>query len=117
MQVFGNLYGTPRRPLEEHLANGDDVLLEIDVKGALAVREAFPDAVLVFLAPPNREEQRARLTGRASDDPAEIERRLAEAAAEEAVAAQFDHVVVNDDLETALRELTAIVAGQRAEQT
>jgi guanylate kinase len=111
--VFGHLYGTPRRPLEAHLAAGDDVLLEIDVQGAMAVRAAFPDAVLVFLLPPSREAQRARLLGRGSDDPDTVERRLAGAEAEEALAGHFDHVVVNDDLEAAVDEVAAILDSHR----
>ncbi|MGH9001715.1 MAG: guanylate kinase [Acidimicrobiia bacterium] len=111
--VYGRRYGTPRRPLEERLAAGDDVLLEIDIQGALTVRRAFPEAVLVFLRPPSREVQGARLEGRAADDPAEIARRLAQAEAEEAMSARFDHVVVNDELETAVSEVAAILAGHR----
>jgi guanylate kinase len=112
--VYGRRYGTPRRPLEERLAAGDDVLLEIDIQGALTVQAAFPEAVLVFLRPPSREVQGQRLEGRAADDATEIARRLAEAEAEEAMAARFDHVVVNDQLETAVTEVAAILAGHRA---
>ncbi|MGH9001449.1 MAG: guanylate kinase [Acidimicrobiia bacterium] len=112
-EVFGSSYGTPRRPLEEHLSAGDDVLLEIDVQGALAVREAFPDAVLVFLRPPSRAAQRARLEGRGDPAPDEVERRLGEADAEEAMAGAFDHVVVNDDLERAVWEVAGILAARR----
>jgi guanylate kinase len=111
--VFGHLYGTPRRPLEERLSRGADVLLEIDVQGAMAVREQFPGAVLVFLLPPSREVQRERLVGRAGDDPAVIERRLALAQEEEAMAAHFDHVLVNDDLQTAVDEVAAILESHR----
>ena len=78
-EVYGDLKGTPRAAVEEHLAAGSDVLLEIDVQGALAVRERFPEAVLVFLRPPSREEQRRRLEGRAVGDAvqrATIDRRL-----------------------------------------
>jgi guanylate kinase len=111
--VYGDLKGTPRAPVEEHLAAGDDVLLEIDVQGALAVRDAHPDAVLVFVRAPSREEQRRRLVARGQDDPDVIERRLAEAAAEEALADRFDAVVVNDDPNRASDEVAAILAGQR----
>lgn len=113
-EVFGHLYGTPRRPLEERLAAGDDVILEIDVQGAMAVRAAFPEAILVFLRPPSREAQRARLTSRGGDDPATIEHRLTQAEAEEAIAGRFDHVVVNDDLEAAVAEVAAILAAHRS---
>jgi guanylate kinase len=113
--VFGELKGTPRAPVEEHLAAGQDVLLEIDVQGALAVREAFPDAaLLVFVRPPSREEQRRRLVERGVDDPAEIERRLAGAAAEEAYAGEFDAVVVNDDVDTAVDEVAGILMSRRS---
>lgn len=112
-EVFGHLYGTPRRSVEEHLARGDDVLLEIDVQGAMAVRGQIPDAVLVFLRPPSREVQRERLISRGGDDPAVIEHRLALAREEEAMAVHFDHVVVNDDLETAVEEVTAILEAHR----
>jgi guanylate kinase len=108
-EVFGHLYGTPRRPLVEHLAAGDDVILEIDVQGAMAVREAFPEAVLVFLRPPNREVQRSRLVARAGDAPDIIERRLAKADAEESMAGHFDLVVVNDVLEAAVERVAAIL--------
>lgn len=111
--VYGHRYGTPRRPLAERLAAGDDVLLEIDLQGAEAVKQAFPDAVLVFLRPPSRDVQRERLVSRAGDDPEAIGRRLARAEAEEAMAGHFDHVVVNDDLETAVAEVAAILAGHR----
>jgi guanylate kinase len=111
--VYGDLYGTPRGPVEEHLATGDDVLLEVDVQGALAVRDAFPDAVLVFVKAPSREEQRRRLFERGQDDPEAIERRLARAEAEEAATDRFDAVIVNDDADRAGREVAAILEAQR----
>jgi guanylate kinase len=107
--VYGDLKGTPRGPVEEHLAAGQDVLLEVDVQGALAVREVFPEAVLVFVRAPSREVQRERLFGRGQDDPAALERRLAAAEAEEALADRFDHVLVNDDAGRAAEELAAIL--------
>jgi guanylate kinase len=111
--VYGDLYGTPRAPVEEHLAAGDDVLLEVDVQGALAVREKYPDAVLVFVKAPSREEQRRRLLERGRDDPAAIERRLAQAETEEAAADRFDGVVVNDDADRASQEVAAILGAHR----
>jgi guanylate kinase len=112
-EVYGDLYGTPRAPVEEHLASGHDVVLEIDVKGALAVRRSRPDALLVFVMPPSRDEQRRRLTGRRSDTAAEVERRLGEAEAEERKAAEFDAVVVNDDLGAAVDALATILQARR----
>jgi guanylate kinase len=111
--VYGDLKGTPRGPVEEHLAAGDDVLLEVDVQGAMAVRAAFPDAVLVFVKAPSREVQRARLLERGQDDPAAVDLRLAEADAEEALADQFDAVIVNDDVDRAVQQVAAILASRR----
>jgi guanylate kinase len=112
--VYDARYGTPRAPIEEHLAAGDDVVLELDVQGARAVREQYPDALLVFVAPPSREVQRARLLGRDPDaDLAALERRLDQAEAEERAARDFDAVVVNDDLNRAVDEVAAILAARR----
>ena len=111
--VYGDLKGTPRAPVDEHLAAGDDVLLEVDVQGALAVREAHPDAVLLFLKAPSRDEQRRRLVERGEDDPEAIERRLARADEEEALADRFDAVVVNDDPDRAADEVAAILRAHR----
>lgn len=117
-EVYGDLKGTPRAPVLEHLAAGHDVLLEVDVQGALAVREACPDALLVFLRPPSREAQRERLLGRADGDPRQLagaRRRLEAADEEEALAGRFDAVVVNDSVERAAAELAAILGRRRAE--
>ena len=114
--VYGDLKGTPRGPVKEHLAQGDDVLLEIDVQGALAVRSVFPDALLIFLRPPSRDEQRRRLLDRDPDvDATDLERRLAEADTEEALASEFDAVVVNDDLDRAVLELQRLVTERRGD--
>lgn len=110
-EVFGARYGTPRAPVEEHLAAGHDVVAEVDVQGALAVREAFPEALLVFVMPPSREVQRRRLLDRDPNaDADELERRLAEADAEEALGATFDVQVVNDDLDRVVDEIEALLA-------
>lgn len=113
-EVFGNLYGTPRAQVEQHLAAGEDVVLEIDVQGALAVQEALPQALLVFVAAPSREAQRARLEARGTDSPEVIERRLAAAAAEEAEAGRFDATVINDDVSAAVDQAAGILASRRA---
>jgi guanylate kinase len=111
--VYGDLKGTPRAPVEERLAASDDVLLEVDVQGALAVREIFPDAVLVFVRAPSRQEQRRRLVARGEDNADAIDRRLARADAEEALADRFDAVVVNDDPDRATDEVAAILHAHR----
>jgi guanylate kinase len=110
-EVFGDLKGTPRRPVEEHLAAGQDVLLEIDVQGALKVKQLVPTAVLVFLQPPSPEELRRRLVERGTETPESLDRRLSAAAAEQAQAPAFDHVVVNDDLERVVAEVAGILSG------
>jgi guanylate kinase len=113
--VYGDLKGTPRQFVLDALAGGHDVLLELDVHGALAVREAIPDALLVFVRAPSPEEQRRRIEERGADDPEAVERRLARAEAEERIAeAEFDAVIVNDDLGRAVSELAAIVEERRS---
>ena len=112
--VYGDLKGTPDAPVRDFLAAGDDVLLEVDVQGALAVRRRYPDALLVFVRPPSREEQRARLTKRGQDSAEQIERRLAAAAAEEEQASSFDAVIVNDDVDRAAAQVAAILDRRRA---
>lgn len=113
-EVYGDLKGTPRRPVQEHLAAGTDVLIEVDVQGSLAIREAYPDALLVFVHPPSREVQRQRLLERdPGADAAELETRLAQAEAEESLASAFDAVIVNDDLERAVGEIAALVEAHR----
>jgi guanylate kinase len=111
--VYDDLKGTPREPVERHLAAGDDVLLEVDVQGALAVKEQYPDACLVFLKAPSPEEQRRRIEARGDTDEADVQRRLAAAAAEEALADRFDAVVVNDDVDTAVAEVAGILNARR----
>jgi guanylate kinase len=110
-EVFGDLKGTPRGPVDDHLAAGEDVHLEIDVQGALRVREQYPNAVLVFVRPPSPGELRRRLVSRGTETPESLDRRLAAAAAEEARAPEFDHVVVNDDLERVVAEVAGILSG------
>jgi guanylate kinase len=113
-EVYGQLKGTPRAAVVEALAAGRDVLLEIDVQGALAVREQYPEALMVFLRAPDTGEQEARLRGRDTDDPEQLARRLETARAEEALADRFDAVVVNDDVERAVGEVAAILEARRA---
>ncbi len=105
--------GTPRRFVEDSLAAGRDVILEIDVKGAEQVRAEVPDATLIFLAPPSMEELERRLRGRGTEDDERIARRLETAAWEMTQRDWFDHVVVNDDLERAADEVAAIIEGSR----
>jgi guanylate kinase len=112
-EVFGQLKGTPRGPVEEALAAGRDVLMEVDVQGALAVKQQIPDALLVFLRAPSREIQEQRLAGRDTDDPEQLARRLAGAEDEERQADRFDATVVNEDVDAAVNEVAAILAARR----
>jgi guanylate kinase len=113
-EVYGDLKGTPRDPIEEHLAAGDDVLVEVDVHGALAIRDQLPDAFIVFVKAPSRREQRQRLLDRgAAADPASLELRLDQTAAEERLADQFDGVVVNDDVDHAVDTILELLDTRR----
>ena len=107
-EVHGNLYGTPRRTLEEATARGEFVVLDIDVQGARQIRQNFPDALLVFVIPPSAEVLVSRLTKRGTEADEEVVRRLRNARKELARASDFDHVVVNDDLERAVEEVRAV---------
>jgi len=112
----GNHYGTPRVPVEQRLAAGDDVLLEIEVQGARQVRAApglGTEAVLIFLAPPSFEELARRLIGRGTEDAATQEARLAAARAELAAESEFDHTVVNTDVRSAAAGLVQLMAESR----
>ena len=113
-EVYGQLKGTPSAPVEAQLAAGHDVLLEIDVQGALAVRARYPEALLVFLRAPDPAVQEARLRARGSDDPEQIQTRLETAAHEEAMSGQFEAVVVNADLGRAVDEVAAILELRRS---
>jgi guanylate kinase len=108
----GRSYGTLRSELEERVRAGTPVVLEIEVQGARQVRASVPDAVQVFIAPPSLQELRTRLIGRGTDDPEEVERRLRVAAEELEAQPEFTHVVVNDRLQDALEQLTAVVADE-----
>jgi guanylate kinase len=108
----GRRYGTLRSELEARARAGVAVVLEIEVQGARQVRAALPEAVLVFIAPPSLQALRERLLARATDDPDEVERRLRVAEGELRAREEFRHVVVNDRLEDALEQLTAIVTGE-----
>ena len=117
-EVFGDLKGTPRAYVEQQLAEGHDVMLEIDVQGARAVKRALPEALLVFVQAPSRAEQRRRLEYRArttGERPESIAGRLARADEEERIGAtQFDAVIVNRDADQAAREIADILADRRA---
>ena len=105
----GNWYGTPRRPVDEHLAQGVPVLLEIEVQGARQVRQLMPDAVLVFLKPPSWNELERRLRGRGTEAQEVIDQRLATAQIELAAEEEFDHTIVNTSVAEAAEALVGLM--------
>ncbi|MDH4417594.1 MAG: guanylate kinase [Acidovorax sp.] len=111
--VHGNRYGTSKKAIEERITQGSDVILEIDFQGALQIKEAFANAVLVFILPPSWEELRSRLERRGEDTPEVIEVRLKNAAEEMAQVGKFDFVIINELFERALFDLKAVVHAQR----
>lgn len=113
-EVHGNYYGTPREPAEKILAQGRDVLFDIDYQGTRQVKEkCSQDAVTVFILPPSMKELRTRLERRAEDPPEVIEKRLNAARNEISRWKDYDYVLINDDLQTAFADLRAIIAAER----
>jgi guanylate kinase len=111
--VHGNRYGTSRKAIEERIAQGGDVVLEIDFQGAVQIKEVFANAITIFILPPSWEELRARLERRGEDKPDVIELRLKNAALEVAQVGKFDFVIINELFDRALFDLKAIVHAQR----
>ena len=112
-KVHGNRYGTSKHAIEQRMAQGVDVVLEIDFQGAIQVKRIFPNAVLIFILPPSWEELRSRLERRAEDTAEVIELRIQNASSEMAHAHEFDFVIINELFERALFDLKAIVHAQR----
>ncbi len=109
--VFDHSYGTGRRQVDEHLAAGHHVILEIDWQGARQVRAAMPESVSAFILPPSRDELERRLRGRRTDSEAVIARRLRDALSDMSHWDEFDYCIINDDLERAVAELEDVLAG------
>lgn len=109
----GNSYGTLEAPVDDKLREGMDVILEIEVQGAMQVKRKRPDAVLVFIAPPSFEELAARLRGRGTESEEKVQKRLKTAREEMRQQDAFDHIVVNDQIDRAVRELQGILAARR----
>lgn len=104
-----NYYGTPRKYVEQQLAAGKNVILEIEIQGALNVKKMFPDALLIFVTPPSANELKARLIGRGTEDLATIEKRLSRALEESAYMEQYDYIAVNDVLEDCVEEVHQVI--------
>jgi guanylate kinase len=115
--VFGNYYGTHRRFLEEAQRNNHDLLLDIDVQGAAQIQKSIPDAISVFVLPPNYEKLEWRLRNRGTDSPEVRSRRLATACREIENYENYDYILVNDDLEQAVDVMKAIVLSERARRS
>ena len=115
-EVFGNYYGTARHMVEETLRQDIDVILEIDWQGAQQVRQSYPNAVSIFIMPPSRDALRQRLEGRGQDSVEIINQRLNGAISDMSHFVEFDYVVINDDFDTALDELIAVVKASRLRQ-
>lgn len=116
-EVHGRMYGTPRRELDAAAARGVHAVLDIDVQGAEQLRSAVPEAIHLFVLPPSADEMLARLTARGTETEAQIERRLRSALEELGRVREFDSVVVNSDLESAIAETRAIVRGEATGRT
>ena len=110
-QVFDNYYATSRSQVEKHLADNSSVVLEIDWQGARQVRESMPECVTIFILPPSLEELERRLRDRRTDSPEVIERRLRDALSDISHWDEFDHVIINDDLNHAISDLEDVLAG------
>jgi guanylate kinase len=116
-QVFDNYYATSRSQVKKHLADNHGVVLEIDWQGARQVRESMPDCVTIFILPPSVEELERRLRDRRTDRPEVIERRLRDARSDMSHWDEFDHVIINDDLDDAIVALEAILKGEGDESS
>ena len=111
-QFVGNYYGTPKAWVEEQRNSGKDVVLEIEVQGALKVKEKFPDAVLIFVLPPSAKELKRRLEGRGTETQDVVLKRLSRAEEESAFVEQYDYIVVNDDLGACMEAVNGIVRAE-----
>lgn len=112
-QVYTNMYGTPRQYVQENLNNGFDVLLEIDIQGAMQVKDKMPQGVFIFIEPPSIEELALRLCNRGKDSEESIARRMASCAAEMEHCDYYDYVVMNDELQEAVDKVYAIIVAER----
>lgn len=112
-QVYSNMYGTPKRFVQHSLNQGHDVLLEIDIQGALQVKNTMPQGVFIFIAPPSMEELASRLCSRGKDSQDSIEKRLAGCQEEMSHKKDYDYLVVNDDIDQAVEKVKSIIIAER----
>ncbi len=112
-QYVGNYYGTLEQPVNEQIEQGNDVVLEIEVQGAMQIHEKRPDAVMIFVAPPSMQELERRLVGRGTEQTDKIAARMETAKEELKQADKFDYIIVNDDLDCAIADLLAVFRAER----
>ena len=112
-EVYGNLYGTSHKWVKESLASGHDVLMEIDHQGAQQIRKAFPQAISIFILPPSYAQLEERLKQRGQDDQKTISRRLASVREEGSHLNEFDYVVINNELQEAIKDVSCIIRAER----
>lgn len=112
-EVYGNYYGTPRSKVEENIAQGRDVILEIDIQGALHVKKQYPEGVFIFIVPPSIKELKRRIETRGQDSPEDISKRLKSAHTELAYVSEYDYVIVNDKIEAAIAKLKSIIIAEK----
>lgn len=112
-EVYDNLYGTPKKYVLEHINNGNDVLLEIDIKGALQVKEKYPEGIFIFILPPSMKELRKRIIGRGTDSKESIEKRLKCAFEEIDFIDKYDYYIINDELDKSIDKLISIIEAEK----
>ena len=116
-EVYGNRYGTPKAQILDRLEKGTDVLLDIEMQGALQIKENYPDGVFIFILPPSMAELRKRLTGRGTETKEAIELRLSKALSELTYVDKYDYLVVNGELEEAVNRVKAIIVAEHSRVT
>ena len=109
---FDNLYGTPREMVINRLSRGHNIILDIDVQGALQVRKAMPEAILIFILPPSLTELRKRLEGRGTESADKVEKRMGEALNEIRLIGEYDYILINDDIDTAVEKIRSIMTAE-----
>ncbi len=112
-EVYGNYYGTPKSKVFEVLESGKDVILEIDIQGALKIKSAYPDGVFIFILPPSMEELKSRITNRGSETPESLKTRLNSAYEEISFASKYDYAVINDEVNEAVSKIESIITAEK----
>jgi len=112
-EVYGNFYGTPRSEVLRLLEEGKDVILEIDIQGALKIKSSYPEGVFIFIMPPSMEELRNRITNRGSETPESLKTRMESAYDEISFASKYDYAVVNDEVHEAVKKIESIIVAEK----